>query len=85
MQLTLNIPDFVPLTLNKDTSELKQTIKLNTALIFFKNTKFSIEQASEFANISIYEFMNECKKNSIPVISYDESELKSELKLLENL
>ncbi len=62
MQLTLNIPDFVPLTLNKDISELKQTIKLNTALIFFKNTKFSIEQASEFANISIYDFMNECKK-----------------------
>jgi len=43
MQLTLNIPDFAPLTLNKDIAELKQTIKLNSALMLFKNAKFSIE------------------------------------------
>jgi len=85
MQLTLNIPDFSPLTLNKDIVELKQTIKLNSALMLFKNAKFSIEQASRFANLSIYEFMNECKKNRIPVISYDEGELENELKMLENL
>lgn len=85
MQLTLDIPDFSPLTLNKDIVELKQTIKLNSALMLFKNAKFSIEQASRFANLSIYEFMNECKKNRIPVISYDEGELENELKVLENL
>lgn len=85
MRLTLNIPDFSPLTLNKDIVELKQTIKLNSALMLFKNAKFSIEQASRFANLSIYEFMNECKKNRIPVISYDEGELENELKVLENL
>ena len=85
MQLTLNIPDFAPLTLNKDIAELKQTIKLNSALMLFKNAKFSIEQASRFANLSIYEFMDECKKNRIPIISYDEGELENELKMLENL
>lgn len=85
MQLILNIPDFAPLTLNKDIAELKQTIKLNSALMLFKNAKFSIEQASRFANLSIYEFMDECKKNRIPVISYDEGELENELKMLENL
>jgi len=85
MRLTLNIPDFAPLTLNKDISELRQTIKLNSALMLFKNAKFSIEQASKFANLSIYEFMVECKKNRIPVISYEEGELENELKLLENL
>jgi predicted HTH domain antitoxin len=85
MQVILNIPDFAPLTLNKDIQELKQTIKLNTALMLFRNTKFSIEQASRFANISIYDFIVECSKNNIPVISYEANELENELKLMENL
>ena len=85
MQVTLNIPDFAPLTLNKDMQELKQTIKLSTALMLFKNAKFSIEQASHFANLSLYDFMEECKKNQIPVISYDEDELVNEMKLMSGL
>jgi len=85
MQLTLNIPDFSPLTLNKDLQELKQTIKTSTALMLFKNSKFSIEQASYFANISLYEFMEECKKNQIPIICYDEDELANEMKLMSEL
>lgn len=85
MQLTLNIPDFAPLTLNKDITELKETIKLNSALMLFKNGKFSLEQASHFANLSIYDFMWACKENSIPAISYDQDELENELKLLEQL
>ena len=85
MQVTLNIPDFAPLTLNNDIPELKQMIKLNTALMLFKNAKFSLEQASSFANISLYDFITECSKNQIPVISYNENELADELKRMENL
>jgi len=85
MQLTLNIPEFAMLTLNKDIQELKQTIKVSTALMLFKNGKFSIEQASHFANLSLYDFMDECKKNHIPVISYDENELENEMKLMSGL
>ena len=85
MQLTLNIPEFAMLTLNKDIQELKQTIKVSTALMLFKNDKFSIEQASHFANLSLYDFMDECKKNQIPIISYDENELENEMKLMSGL
>ena len=85
MQLTMNIPDFVPLTLNTNVKELSQMIKLSTALMLFKKSKFSIEQASKFANLSIYDFMEECSKNQIPIISYDENELENELKLMRNL
>ncbi len=85
MQVTINIPDFAPLTLNKDIQELKQTIKLNTALMLYKNAKFSIEQASKFANVSIYDFMVECSKNKIPVISYDKNELENELRSMDGL
>jgi len=59
-----------------------QTIRLSIALMLFKKTKFSIEQASHFTNLSLYDFMDECKKNHIPVISYDENELENEMKLM---
>ena len=85
MQVTLNIPDFAPLALNKSIEELQQTIKLNTALMLFKNGKFSIEQASNFSNLSIYDFMKECNNNQISIISYSEDELKNELQMMSNL
>ena len=62
-----------------------QTIKINTALKLFREGKFSIEQASHFCNLSLYDFMEECKKNQIPVISYTKDELENELKLMSGL
>ncbi|MBD3793276.1 MAG: UPF0175 family protein [Campylobacterales bacterium] len=85
MQVTINIPDFAPLALNKTIEELQQTIKLNTALMLFKNGKFSIEQASTFSNLSIYDFMEECRYNQIPVISYTKDELANELEMMSHL
>jgi len=85
MQLTLNIPEFALLTLNNDIKELKQTIKLSTALMLYKNSKFSIEQASNFANLSIYNFIEECKKNKISIIDYKDGELESEMKSMNGL
>ena len=85
MTITLNIPEFVLLTLNEDIQELKDIIKINTALMLFKNSKFSIEQARHFANLSLYDFMEECKKNQIPIISYTKDELENEMKLMSGL
>jgi len=62
-----------------------QTIRLSIALMLFKNAKFSIEQASHFANLSLYDFMDECKKNQIAVISYDEDVLENEMELMSGL
>jgi len=85
MQLMLNIPDFTPLALNIDMHELKQTIKTNTALMLYQKHKFSLEQASHFANLSLYDFMEECRKNRIPVISYHKDELAEEMQALSTL
>jgi len=85
VQVTISIPDFAPFTLNNDIQELKQTIKLNSALMLFKNAKFSIEQASSFAGLDIYSFMAECSKNNIAVINYEENELENELKMMRTL
>jgi len=62
-----------------------QTIRLSIALMLFKNAKFSIEQASHFSNLSLYDFMDECKKNQIAVISYDEDELENEMTLMSGI
>ena len=85
MQLVIDIPDFTPLTLNNDIKELKQLVKINTALMLFKKSKFSIEQASKFANLTLSEFMAECKENEISVISYTKDELLSELEAMKDL
>jgi len=85
MQVILNIPDLTPLTLNNNIQELKYIIKLNSALMLFKNSKLSIEQASNFCDLTISEFMNECKKNQIPIISYKEEDLLSELEIMKSL
>ena len=85
MQVTLSIPDFALLTLNRDLRELKQMIKTNSALMLYKNGKFSIEQASRFAGLSLYDFMAECKKNEISIIDYAEGELEHEMEMLRSL
>jgi len=85
MQVALNIPEFVPVSLNQSVEELGDSIKLNAALIFFKNGKFSLEQAAKFSNLDIYDFIKECKKNQISVVNYTEEELKEELALLDSI
>jgi len=85
MELTINIPEFALSTRNNDIKELKQTIKLSTVLMLYKNSKFSIEQASNFTILSIYNFMEECKNNKIPIIDYKYGELESEIKLMNGL
>ena len=64
---------------------LIQKVKIKIALILFKNNKFSIEEASNFSNLSLYDFMGECKKNQITIISYDEDELVNEMKLMSGI
>ena len=66
-------------------NKVKQFIKTKIALMLFKSNKFSIEQASQFSNLSLYSFMEECKKNKIPIINYDEDELANEMKLISGI
>ena len=64
---------------------VKKFIKIKIALMLFKNNKFSIEQASQFSNLSLYGFMEECKKNKISIINYDEDELANEMELMSEI
>src|SRR5258706_521278 len=56
MQVILNIPDNYILYINLE--DLEKNFKLNTALIMYKQGKFSLSQATDFSGVDIYKFIN---------------------------
>lgn len=77
--INFNIPENILNSLNLDKIEFTQQSRLFTALQLYKNHKLSFGKASELANISKEELLIELEKNNIDFISYDSSELQSEL------
>ena len=47
-------------------------------MMLVKQGKISVSKGAEFAEMSIYDFLKECKENDIPVIDYSKEELKQE-------
>lgn len=77
MDITLNLPN--NFTAFQSMADIEQDIRLSYSLWLFKNAKVSISKAAELANLSIYEFMNACKKNDVPVIDMSKDELLDDL------
>ena len=77
--INFKIPENILNTLNLDKIEFTQQSRLFTALQLYKNHKLSFGKASELANVSKEELLIELEKNNIDYISYDSSELESEL------
>jgi len=77
--INFKIPENILNTLNLDKIEFTQQSRLYTALQLYKNHKLSFGKASELANVSKEELLIELEKNNIDYISYDSSELESEL------
>jgi len=53
-------------------------LKLFTALMLVKQGKISVSRGAELSELSIYDFLRECKQNEIPVIDYSKEELEEE-------
>lgn len=64
---------------------LADEIRLSYALLLFKQARISLMKAARLANKNIYVFMNECKKNKIPVIDFSEEEFEKELAIVNRL
>lgn len=77
--INFKIPENILNSLNVDKIEFTQQSRLFTALQLFKNHKLSFGKASELANVSKEELLIELEKHNIDYISYDSSELESEL------
>ena len=82
MKVTLNIPDNYILYIKPE--DIEKNFKLNTALIMYKQGKFSLSQASDFSGTDIYDFISECKKLEIPVINYSINDIEEEFNELKD-
>ncbi len=76
MQVFVDLPDEYFSFYDKPT--LAKELQVSLALLLFKQSKVSINKASSIAGMDLYEFMKECKKNEIPVISITVEELTDE-------
>jgi predicted HTH domain antitoxin len=77
MQVTINIPD--KFAYIDDYPNLAKEIKQDYALSLYRKNKISLSVAAEIAEMNIYEFIAECKKNNVPVINYTPEDLNKEL------
>jgi predicted HTH domain antitoxin len=59
--------------------EIDHAMRLSYALWLFKSAKVTLSKAAELANLDIYYFMAECKKNAVPVINVSREDLLDEL------
>ncbi len=69
----------------QNAQQIADKLKLHTALLLFQTGHFSRGQACEFANITIYSFLESCYNYDIPVINYTEEELNAEFEQLKKL
>jgi predicted HTH domain antitoxin len=77
MQVTLKIPDIYFTSFSQE--DIGQQIKLYTALMMFYNGKVSAGAACEIAEIDRFVFIEECKKNKIPIINYSIDDIQKEI------
>ena len=83
MQVSIEIPnDFMAL---EQIQEVQQEVQYSYALRLYKHAKVTISRAAQLAGVDIYQFMDLCKKEQIPVIDMTEDELKNELISIETL
>lgn len=76
MQILVELPDEYFSFYDKPT--LAKELQVSLALLLFKQSKISIGKAANIAGMDLYEFIKECKKNEIPVISITVDELNAE-------
>ena len=83
MQLAIEIPDELFLSINESTQNLVEIAKQKLALELYKNHKISISQGAKFLDKDIYSFMKLLNKHQIPAI--DDYDIKAELKALKGI
>ena len=83
MQLAIEIPDELFLSINESKQNLIEIAKQKLALELYKNHKISISQGAKFLDKDIYSFMKLLNKYQIPAI--DDYDIKAELKALKGI
>ena len=82
MQLAIDIPDELFLSINESKQNLMHIAKQKLALELYKNHKISISQGAKFLDKDIYSFMKLLNEHQIPAI--DDYDIKAELDALKH-
>ena len=83
MQLSIDIPDELFLSINETPINLVQMVKQKLALELYKNHKISISQGAKFIGMDIYSFMRILNEHHIPAI--DDYDIEAEIDALKEL
>jgi len=83
MQLTLNIPDELFLTINETQQSLMQQLKEELILKLYKNHKISISQGANYLDMDIYSFIKLLNTHKIPAI--DDYDIEAELEAIKDI
>ncbi|MCF8304115.1 MAG: UPF0175 family protein [Bacteroidales bacterium] len=67
INITLDIPSDLLITLNKSEQEIKVHFKTAIAMVLFQEGKLTIGKATQLSGLSRYEFEKVLAKNKIPV------------------
>lgn len=77
MQIAIELPnDFVA---SQAVSDIRQEVSTSYALWLYQQERVTLVKAAEVAGVSLYDFMDICKSNRIPVIDITRDELLDEL------
>lgn len=81
MQIAIELPnDFVSF---QTEPTIRKEMTVSYALWLFQQERVTLAKAAELAGVSLYDFMQICKDNRIPVLAISRSELLEELSGLE--
>ena len=83
MQLAINIPDELFLSINETSQNLVNIAKQKLTLELYKNHKISIGQGAKFLEMDIYSFMKLLNEHQIPAI--DDYDIEAELSALKGI
>lgn len=83
MQIAIDIPDELFLTINESKQNLIQIAKQKLALELYKSHKISVSQGARFLDMDIYSFMKLLSNHQIPAI--DDYDIKAELDALRGI
>ncbi len=83
MQLAIDIPDELFLSINESKQNLMHIAKQKLALELYKSHKISISQGAKLLDKDIYSFMKLLNAHQIPAI--DDYDIKAELDALREI
>jgi predicted HTH domain antitoxin len=78
----MSLPEGLWLSMNMEADELMSAMRKEYGLKLYQTGKLTLGQATEFCEVSIYEFLSLLTLSGIPIVDYSANELERELKHL---